>query len=84
MMVDETERAVFMQSLSKKMGDMRVVDFQVVNVTMDKEKRTALAVVDYSYYLLRTNDLVNRQEIQHWRLGPKKEWQLSTKSSVNP
>ena len=74
--VEENGRQAFMEEISKKLDNIRVVDFNVVNVTMAKSKKSALAQVRYTYYFVDTQNLVADQELQRWNYESGRGWQL--------
>ena len=54
------------EKLAKDLGNNRVVDFSIVDLGLDKDKKKASVVVEYSYYSLTFPDLKYRKEVQIW------------------
>lgn len=75
-MVEPEDRDKHLNKLAKQLDQMRLVDFSVVNLAVDKQKNQATAVIAYSYYLLNQNDLLNNQVVQLWRYNKKVGWLL--------
>jgi hypothetical protein len=81
MLVTAEQRQQFLDRLARRLDRTRVVDFSIVNVAFDDDKRSAKATIAYSYYLLKTNDLKAAQEHQEWIYNKNDGW-LMKKSTV--
>ncbi len=80
-MVDADDPAKFLSDITKRLDSIRIVDYSLLNSTLDQDKRNAMAVINYSYYQLNKQDLLSAQEVQHWQYQKGSGWRLKIESS---
>lgn len=64
-MAEENKRTLTEQ-YGKEFQKSRIVEYSIVDIGTDKDKKTGTVLVEFSYYDVSTQDLRYRQEIQTW------------------
>ena len=77
-------RRTLMNILADDMAKRRIVDFSIVDLSVDDKKMKGSVVVEVSFYNLSDQNLQYRQEVQTWEYLPKeKNWFLTQARSLN-
>ncbi len=69
---DDVRRSMA-QRLAKQLSTTRVVDYSIVDLGVDAEKKNASVLVEFSFYNVADQDLKYRQELQIWKYDPKEQ-----------
>ena len=76
--IDERERRSLLERVSAEMARNKIVDYSIVDMSMDSEKKSGSILVEFSYYGVTDQNLRYRQEVQNWTYNAaKREWFLS-------
>ena len=72
-------RRTLISTLSNDMSRRRIVDFSIVDLSVNDKKTKGTVVVEFSFYNLSDQDLQYRQEMQTWEFDKKQgTWFLAT------
>lgn len=75
------------RSLMDRYADLfrqsRIVEFSILDMGLNSEKKKSSVIVEFSYYDLVSNNLAYRQEIQTWEFLPAKQsWVVSDSQAL--
>ena len=73
--MSEHNKRTLVDQYSKEFQRSRIVEYSIIDVGVDKEKKTGTVLVEFSFYDTSTQDLDYRQELQTWNYdGLAKNW----------
>jgi len=71
-MIAEENRKTVLERLAVQLNRNRIIDFSIIDLGLDKEKKKGSVLVEYSYIGLSDQTLHYRQELQSWNYNTKK------------
>ncbi len=65
-LIADDRRRTLMEQIGRSLGREKVVDYSIVDMSIDPKETQGTIVVDYSYYTIKDEQLLSREEIQTW------------------
>jgi hypothetical protein len=76
--VADKNRKTLVEKIAKDLNNNRIVDFLIVDMALDPEKKNGSIVIEYSFYGVSDQNVRVRREVQYWEYdNKKKNWFLS-------
>ena len=75
-LIEEDAQKDILKKKLKEMENKSVVEYALVDLTMDKKKKNATAIMQYSCIYQKTQSLKTVSEIQLWKYD-RGDWKLS-------
>lgn len=70
--IAEENRKTLLEKLAKDLNENRIVDYSVVDLGLDRDKRKGSVLVEFSYYGISDQNLRYRKEMQLWQWDSRK------------
>ena len=84
-LIADDVRRTMMQKLGEHLGRHRIVDYAIVDLSVDPESTKGSIVVQYSFYGIVNQDLKHQQQLQSWEWDRgKKNWFLKESQDLGP
>jgi len=82
MLVAPEKRQSYLGKLTKQLDTIRVVDYNIASLNVEKDRQSATAIINYSYYSINENDLHSTQELQQWDFVKDDGWLLHIRDTA--
>ncbi|MEZ4846483.1 MAG: hypothetical protein R2877_05945 [Bdellovibrionota bacterium] len=80
----ESNKRSLIEQYSKDFSRSRIVEYSILDIGMDKDKKVGTVLVEFSAYDNSTQDLGYRQELQTWNYDSKaKNWVIKESRQVS-
>jgi hypothetical protein len=77
-LIEGENRRTLLARLTEQMSKNKIVDYSIVDLSIDDKRQTGSVVVEFSYVDNSTQELMYRQEAQIWKYDrKKKDWFVS-------
>ncbi|MCC7460796.1 MAG: hypothetical protein IT286_05785 [Proteobacteria bacterium] len=80
----ENNKRTLIDQYSKDFARSRIVEYSILDIGMDKDKKTGTVLVEFSAYDNSTQDLSYRQELQTWNYDSSaKNWVIKEARQIS-